>query len=223
MSFTRYAIYFVPPEGGLADFGARWLGWDVGTGREAPQFNLPGLDDVTMTPRKYGFHATLKPPFRLAPGRSLVELRSAVEALATTTAPALADGLALSRLGRFLALTLDGDASAVSRVAARCVEALDDFRALAGAEDLARRRKPGLSARQDELLLRWGYPYVMEAFRFHMTLTGRLSPDQAAHWTQAVQAHLPDMPRPFRLDQIALVGERADGMFELVQRYDLRG
>ena len=36
----------------------------------------------------------------------------------------------------------------------------------------------GPGPRQDELLLRWGYPYVLEEWRFHLTLTGRL-PDEA--------------------------------------------
>jgi 2'-5' RNA ligase len=31
-----------------------------------------------------------------------------------------------------------------------------------------------LTARQRSHLDRWGYPYVMEDFHFHMTLTGRL-------------------------------------------------
>ena len=69
MSFTRYAIYYLPPAGALADFGARWLGWDVRRGAAAVQLDLPGLRDATEAPRKYGFHGTLKPPFRLAEGQ----------------------------------------------------------------------------------------------------------------------------------------------------------
>src|SRR5438445_432365 len=36
----------------------------------------------------------------------------------------------------------------------------------------------GLSARQAELLARWGYPYVHDEFRFHMTLTGPIADDE---------------------------------------------
>ena len=46
-----------------------------------------------------------------------------------------------------------------------------------GAAELERRRKAGLSAAQEKMLLRWGYPYVLDEFRFHLTLTGRLQPE----------------------------------------------
>ena len=36
--------------------------------------------------------------------------------------------------------------------------------------------KSGLTDRQEALLTQWGYPYVMEEFRFHITLTGALDP-----------------------------------------------
>lgn len=223
MSYTRFAIYFVPPDGALADFGARWLGWDLVTGCAVDQPDLPGLDDVSATPRKYGFHGTLKAPFRLAQGADPAKLAEAVETMAANCAPATCDGLQLSRIGRFLALTIKGDAAGVSRVAAACVQNLDGLRAPLSLEELARRRRSRLSGRQDEFLTRWGYPYVMEEFRFHMTLTGRIAPDQVDHWQKALADRMPDLPAPFVMDAIALVGERADGRFEMIQRYALTG
>lgn len=223
MSYTRFAIYYVPPKGALASFGAAWLGYDVATGRLVDQPDLPGLDDVTMTPRKYGFHGTLKPPFRLADGYGADNLARAVAAMAATCPPAQSGGLALHRLGGFLALTPQGDTSAIARVAATCVSAVDSFRAPATASDLERRRKAGLSARQDALLTRWGYPYVMEEFRFHLTLTGRLPAEPMDQWANHAAALLPDLSATFDLDSIALVGERVDGYFELIQRYALTG
>lgn len=223
MSFTRFAIYYIPPEGPLASFGAAWLGWDVAAGRPVDQPDLPGLDHTTMTPRKYGFHGTLKPPFRLADGKTEGGLADAVSDMARALAPARADGLRLSRLGRFLALTPKGDQTEIARVAGTCVAALDAFRAAAPPEELARRRKAGLTRAQDALLLQWGYPYVMDEFRFHLTLTGRLAEDDVAQWEAIAARHLPDLPVPFSLDEIALVGERVDGRFELIQRYALTG
>ncbi|MCV2881504.1 DUF1045 domain-containing protein [Actibacterium sp. XHP0104] len=223
MSFTRFAIYYLPPVGAMADFGAAWLGWDVVSGRAVDHPDVPGLDDVTMTPRKYGFHATLKPPFRLADGTDLAGLRAAVAGMAAACAPARAQGLGLSRLGRFLALTPLGDTSEIARVAAHCVRAIDGFRAPPGAAELARRRQSPLTDRHEALLQRWGYPYVMEEFRFHMTLTGRLSDAEIDHWARQARAHLPAMPTPFVLDEVALVGERPDGRFEQIHRYALAG
>lgn len=223
MSYTRFAIYYVPPEGDLARFGAAWLGWDVALGQAADQLDIAQLDDVTMTPRKYGFHATLKPPFRLRAPHSAADLERAVGLMAAGCAPAVCDGLALGNLGGFLALRPVGGTAEIARVTAQCVTDLDPFRAPAPEAELARRRAAGLTARQEALLTRWGYPYVMEEFGFHMTLTGRLTDDTRTHWQAMAEAHLPPLPAPFRLDEIALVGERVDGRFEVIQRYTLSG
>lgn len=223
MSYARFAIYYVPPEGPLADFGATWLGWDVLEGRDVPQFDLPGLGDITMTPRKYGFHGTLKPPFRLKDGQSFEDLEKAVHALARALEPATCDGLELTPLGHFLALTPFGPLEGLQRVAEACVRDLDIFRAPAGEAELARRRKAGLSARQEAHLAQWGYPYVFDEFRFHLTLSSRLPEDALQDWTPILQDHLPELPAPFAVDHIALCGEREDGRFELIHRYPLAG
>lgn len=223
MSYTRFAIYYLPPAGALAGFGARWLGRDVAHGAVVTQPALEGIEAVTAAPRKYGFHGTLKPPFRLAEGQSLDALADAVASMARGCVPASCDGLQLARLGRFLALTPKGDVAGIARVGATCVEALDVFRAPAGEAELGRRRKAALSARQETLLARWGYPYVMEEFRFHLTLTGPLPEAEIGRWSEAVAAHLPPLPAPFVMDAVALTGERADGRFETIQRYALAG
>lgn len=223
MSYTRFAIYYIPPLGPLADFGAWWLGWDVATGRPDTRSGLPGLERVTRGPRKYGFHGTLKPPFRLRAGTTPEALHAAVARMAENCAPARADALTLSRIGRFLALTPAGDTGGIARIAATSVEELDGFRAPPDASELARRRGAGLSDRQEALLRRWGYPYVMDEFRFHLTLTGRLEDDEIDTWLATAGAHLPDLPAPFALDEVALVGEREDGFFELIHRYALSG
>ena len=108
-------------------------------------------------------------------------------------------------------------------MAAACVRDLDGFRAPASAAELARRRAVGLSVCQDALLVQWGYPYVMEEFKFHLTLSGRLLKEDVDHWSQTVRRVLPDLSAPFVVDQIALCAERDDGRFELIKRYTLAG
>lgn len=223
MSYSRFAIYYIPPDGPLATFGAAWLGWDVVKGGPTPHQDLPGLEEVTRTPRKYGFHGTLKPPFRLRENQSEAALAEAVATLAENLPPATCDGLELTELGSFLALTPIGELGGIERVAAACVRDLDAFRAPATETELARRRQAKLSDRQDALLQAWGYPYVMEEFRFHLTLSGRLDRGQLAKWSEAANRAMPNLPRPFTLDEIALCGERSDGHFELVHRYSLKG
>ena len=223
MSYARFAIYYIPPEGPLADFGASWLGWDVVSGRDVVQTDVPGLHDIAKTPRKYGFHGTLKPPFRLKDGQTRAGLEQATADLAASLAPAVCDGLQLTSLGRFLALTPQGDMADLQRVAEACVRDLDGFRAPPSEAELGRRRKAGLSARQESLLTQWGYPYVFEEFRFHLTLSGRLPKSAIQGWVDTLQGHLSDLPTPFVVDQIALCGERQDGRFELIHRYTLSG
>ncbi len=172
----------------------------------------------TETPRRYGFHATLKPPFRLAEGKTLAALHAALTTLAAQLAPAAADRLVPRSLGQFVAFRPEGG-SDLPRVAAACVEGLDAFRRPAEQAEIARRRSAGLTARQDAMLARWGYPYVFEEFHFHITLSGRVADTDAV--IAAARAHFTP-PQPFRLDSLALCEER-DGGFALLHRYDLTG
>lgn len=207
----------------MAEFGAAWLGWDIATGMPVSRPEVEGIDAITATPRKYGFHATLKPPFFLAEGGRLKNLEKAVEALACRLTPVSCDGLDLTALGGFLALTPRGNDSRINRLATEIVERLDAFRRLPSPAEIARRREVGLTARQEAMLARWGYPYVKDEFRFHMTLTGNLGPEDAARVMAEIRPLLPPLPSPFTLDEIALVGERPDGKFELLHRYALSG
>ncbi|MEY8840871.1 DUF1045 domain-containing protein, partial [Cribrihabitans sp. XS_ASV171] len=132
MTFTRYAVYYVPPEAAeWGRFGTAWLGWDLADGAEVPHPAAAGLDvaAVTGVPRKYGLHATVKPPFRLAGGSTEGALHEACAALAAQTAPVVLDGLEIARLGRFLALRPVGDETALNALAAWWVRDLDGFRA----------------------------------------------------------------------------------------------
>ena len=226
MSDIRYAVYYLPPEGSdLAAFGAGWLGWDVAGGGAAahPQTTLD-LPTITATPRVYGFHGTMKPPFRLAPGMNETGLREAVQALAARHAPFEGPALKLAGLGSFLALIPSAQCEPLKTLAADCVQSLDAFRAPAGEAELAKRRAAGLSAQQDEMLVRWGYPYVLDEFRFHLTLSGRLDATTAA----AAEAVLTDLTAPLTRDpmpvhEVCLVWQVDGAPFRLLHRYPLTG
>lgn len=224
--FQRYAVYYTPaPESALATFGAAWLGWDSATGQVVAHPAVPAdVAAVTETPRKYGFHGTMKPPFRLAAGETVAALDAALAALCAEAAPLTLSGLRRAALGRFLALVPSGDVAGLNALAARVVRDLDEFRAPLTEEDFARRRQGRLTASQDAMLTRWGYPHVMEQFRFHMTLTGRLDADARAEVEQALDPLLSELPlAPYTLTGLALLGEDAQGRFHQISRHALGG
>ncbi len=225
MKFDRYAIYYTP-QGSLAEVGAAWLGWDVARGHAVAHPEVAGLDVavLTQTPRKYGLHATIKPPFVLAEGTTADGLLAEFEALCTRLSPVTLDGLALTPLGRFLALTPEGDTAALNAMAAEVVRGLDTFRAPPTEADLVRRRQANLTPKQEANLSQWGYPYVMEAFRFHITLTGKLPKGDLPQVTAALAPYIaPHLSQPFILDSLTLVGQAEDGMFHEVHRAALSG
>lgn len=223
--FQRYAIY-VMPDGALARFGASWLGWDALAGRSVPHPDLAALprpvDEITATPRKYGLHGTIKPPFRLAEDSTVTALTNDLANFCESRAPVTLDGLTLVRLGGFLALVPQGPTDALATLAGEAVTRLDRHRAPPDAAELERRRNARLTPAQEALLTRWGYPYVLGEFRFHITLTGRLPKAEAELVQQALTPQLaPLLPKPFTIDSLCLTGEDEAGMFHLIHRYPL--
>ena len=214
----RYAVYYAPrPGSALHDFGTKWLGWDAESGGPVPQpaagpLSADDVRDVTEAPRRYGFHGTLKPPLRLAEGTTYAQLRDAVAALAGALQPIDMGPFTLKRLKRFLALVPAETSPALEDLAGRCVMELDRFRAPAPLAEIDRRRKAGLTARQDELLLQWGYPYVLEQFRFHLTLTGSLEEaDLVRVEEHLVQALQPVLAEQVMLSDLCIFGDPGNG------------
>lgn len=228
---TRYAVYFAPaPDTPLAQFGRTWLGYDAETGTTIPErrdYGL-GLDltaRITATPRRYGLHATLRAPFRLAPGAEPGDL---VEALARFAAfrPAVPLGrLGLTRIGDFLALVPLGDTDAVDRLHIQCLFGFERFRAPLTPAEQARRRAPGLSPYQSLLLAQWGYPFVLSEYRFHVTLTGPLSPVEAERIAPALAPALKHVEcEALDINALCLFAETGDGSpFRLIERVPLTG
>ena len=222
---NRYAVYFAPREGAFAQRTAEWLGRNSATGQAMPQPVLPGISDphcITMDPRRYGFHGTIRAPFRPAPDVTETKIRDQVAGLAARLSPVTCEGLRLEILHGFLALTPLGCEAALFDLAAAVVEGTDGLRAPLTEAEIARRRPDRLSTRQRALLDRWGYPFVMEEFRFHLTLTDRL--DEPGPVLAVLDTHFaPVLPRPFEIEDLCLFGEDATGAFRLLHRYALTG
>lgn len=226
----RHAAYFAPAPGSLAgDLGAQWLGRCARTGERfaqpvAPDWNAQDFAQATQAPRRYGWHATLKAPFVLARERTAAELEAGFSELSGRCGAPFAVELKLARVGHFLALVPRAPSAALQRVADACVRDLHPLAAPLPPDELARRSRGGLTQRQSELLALWAYPYVMEEFAFHLTLTDALVGlpeariaqlmDHAQHW------FAPLLTQGLQIDAVSWFSEDAPGAdFRWVQRF----
>jgi len=180
-NYPRYAIYYAPtPDSALDRFGAQILGYDAYGGDDLPFPDgvTPDWRELTQDPRKYGFHATLKAPMALADGKTEVQLTAACEVFAAKERRIPIIAPIVDSISGFIAVIPSRPSEEVLQLATDATRDFDAFRAPLTPEDRARRNPDKLTPRQRDNLDRWGYPYVMEEFRFHMTLTGRLGAER---------------------------------------------
>ena len=225
----RYALY-LSPTGPWRDAGSRWLGRCADTGAALPA--LPGQPDAardwTAAPRHYGLHATLKPPFRLAPGASLQALDATVRALARGIAP-FDVMLECDTLRGFLAWRIaQTDTQGRTRMQAladAAVRDLDALRAPPSADELARRQPHTLTPEQQAMLARWGYPYVFDTYTFHITLTGKLTGQALIDAQRSVAAFAdPLRGRAMRVSSVSLFVQPEPGAdFVAARHYHFDG
>jgi len=182
----RYAIYLTPRQDDpLAEAARRWLGRCAFTGATSPP-EAPA-EARPQAPARYGFHATMRAPFRLREGVEEADLLASFASFCERHPP-LAVGLRVARLSRFVALVAEDDAQ-VCDAAAATLRAFEPFRAPLTEAERARRRPGRLDERGRELLETWGYPHVMERFTFHMTLSGPVEDDAVARVERAAAAY----------------------------------
>jgi hypothetical protein len=177
----RFAVYFAPAaDNPLWKFGCCVLGRDATSGADVP---LPAAllrahpewrRSVTPASR-YGFHATLVAPFQLAAGITEEQFKSDLAAACASQHPVGLGKLEIAKLGSFAVLMPTAAPENLGALASTLVRAADHLRAPLTPTDRARRSPDRLTPRQRAYLDRWGYPYVFEEFRFHMTLSGPLS------------------------------------------------
>ncbi len=207
----RAAVYAAPaPDSALGRLAADWLGRDAFTG-EATRAADPARDPVVAEAARYGFHATLRAPFRPTAGTDLDALSKRLGDLCATRPVPVIGTLTLARLGAFFALVPDRPEPALQSIEGAVLDAFEAVRAPLTEAEVARRHPDRLSARQRQQLDAWGYPFVREDFRFHMTLTGPV-PGPADDLRAALAAHFaPVLGRPLPLDGLGLFVEPAPG------------
>ncbi len=217
--FQRYAVYWTPPpETAMAAFGALWFGGAETFGL-APELAARAI----KAPAVYGLHATLKAPFRLKDDVAPPSLGGALDDFCGNRRAPAPGRLTLSHYQRYLTLTLRGNQADMDWLGAECVTHFDHFRAPPNEEDDARRELDALSPQEEEFLKEFGYPYVLSAFRFHISLAGPLESAELDEVAKALEPHLgPFMSQPFGIEDLSLLGEpQGGGVFEAISRHRL--
>lgn len=224
-------MYFCPsPDSDWGLAGAQWLGRCAITGKTSQQLEISGIDSelfrsLTSDPKRYGWHATLKAPFKLAPEHEVGELLLKLHQLAKSLKPFDLPKLEVSSVGGFLSLRPKIASDELDAAAAMCVRDLQSFSLPLTEKELTRRRnKAELTPEQDKLLVDWGYPWVLDEFNFHFSLTGSLDSVDAKTEKKLIQAakhHFQNLSI-CRFDRIALVIEPEAGKdFEVIKLLEL--
>lgn len=227
----RYAIYYAPAiDDPFWELASAWLGRDAASGRLMAQPPVAGLDtgrqqQATRSARRYGFHATLKAPMRLAPDITPDDLVHSLERFSSRSAPLVLGCLTPRNIDGFLALMPGTQEDELAGFAAQCVTEFDTCRAPLSPTELQRRMNDTLTDRQKELVAAYGYPYVLEEFRLHMTLSDRLDPETLeAMRSAASEWFAPVLERHVTLDRLVLFREDEPGApFRRVRDFPLAG
>jgi 2'-5' RNA ligase len=233
MAHSRYALYLTPPTGSdLWKFGCDVIGRDASTGLDlegfAPEGHTPeSWRGLTDEPRRYGFHATLLAPFRIRADLDVLDLIDGVAAFARKSHPFEAGGLQVGKIatadGRaFVALKPTGPARELRAFEEMAVRKLDALRAPLTQSERRRREAARLTPLQRYYLDAWGYPYVLDEFRPHFTLTNALIDfkpvEKALRWDFQMRVGSPH----WGVEALTLFGEReSDGIFEILREFPL--
>lgn len=232
----RYAIYIAPPaDSALWRFGSSVLGYDAATGEDIAQPALESVGperfrELTEDPRRYGFHATMKSPLRLAPGRDEADLLAAVEDFCAVRTAFTLPRLSVEAVGAngrgdaFIALVEPTPTPELLALEREIVVSFDPFRAPLTGEEIARRNPERLSERQREYLAKYGYPGVFDEFKFHLTLTGRIPADELEGVLGDLRAlRLREVgDAPLAVDELAVYRQMPGERFIVVSRFELR-
>ncbi|ACE92313.1 hypothetical protein AMC90_CH03312 [Rhizobium phaseoli] len=214
----RYAICFTPPASDpLSLVAANWLGRNVYSGDmlEPPAVRGLSIHEIafhTAVPRRYGFHGVMKAPFHLSADMSESQLLRDLMRFAGTFAPFQISRLEIARLGSFYSLMPSAPCEQIQYLASAIVQEFDRYRAPLSEADIERSDPDGLSAAQFANLHRWGNPYVMDEFRFHMPVTGSINAVDMPRIESALRKIFePVLKEPVMVSNVALMIEEGTG------------
>lgn len=219
----RYIIGFTPPpRDPLTMTAASWLGRNVFTGDRVEESETGGLGlrevaFYTAMPRRYGFHAALKAPFRLAEPTAEAALLRDLMRYSGTFEPFQIPRLEVARLGNTFGLVPSYPLAPLNYLASALTQEFDHFRAPLSEAEIDRCDPDLLSATQFANLHRWGCADVMDEFRFRMALTGPVHAADMPRMERVLRDLFePVLSEPILVSNIALMMEESnDGPFRV--------
>lgn len=226
-NLERFAIYFTfAPEHPLYQKASQWLGHCIYHQVMDTSATLSAASERFRTVERaalYGFHATLKPPFRLLSGTTRAELENRLRDFVSSVQPFTCSPLKVDLIGNFIALVPDQPCHQLNLLADQCVRKFEPFRAPLNAAEIQKRLGVPLTPQQQGMLEQWGYPYVMDEFRFHMTLTDKLPDNIIESAVRQLKLEFsPLLNKQFRIDCISLCHQEKPGdPFYFLQSYTL--
>ena len=226
-NYKRYAIYYVPSENSELDlFGKCWLGWDPYKGVETTKSDLSKLpsfkkfSSLVLTPKQYGFHGTIKAPFRLKNEYTYNDLENKVREISKQIHSFYFDQLIIKKLGNFIGLIPTNNLK-INAVSNKFVEELDYLRDELSESEIKKRKPHKLTSNQKQMLFKWGYPYVFDEFKFHLTLTSKLNVVEIDDVLRSLQNILKQVNlNKISFNNICIFGQKSDEKFYFVQRFN---
>ncbi|KQT50941.1 hypothetical protein ASG43_06745 [Aureimonas sp. Leaf454] len=208
----RVAIYATPPAGApLTRTAALWLGRDAFSGEPTREAD-PAIDPIVAEPARYGFHATMRAPFRLAEGFDLEDVDARLADFCASRRTVTLPEMELAGLGRFFALVPAARSGALADLEASLLDAFEPMRAPLDAAEIARRKPDTLTERQKANLAAFGYPHVLDDFQFHMTLTGPVPEEERTRVSTLLAERFASFDgAPLSIDSLALFVEPEPG------------
>ena len=224
--YKRYAIYYAPLENSELDvFGKCWLGWDPYKGLETTKSDLsssPNLQKFSrfvFAPKQYGFHGTIKAPFRLKDGYTYNDLENKVCEISKQIHSFHLDELIIKKLGNFIALIPTNNLK-VNELSNKFVKGLDYLRDELSEDELKKRNPEKLTPNQKKMLYKWGYPYVFNEFKFHLTLTSKLNIEEIDGVFKSLQNILKQVNlSKINFNNICIFGQKSDEKFYFIKRF----
>ncbi len=233
--YSRYAIYYAPPkESNLEEFGRYWFGWDplnaklINNKRRINYLNgfgiknLKNIDKNVLIAKKYGFHGTLIPPFKLNKNYSTNLLFKKTEDIAKKFKKFKFYKFKLKKINNFYAFVQNKKNNNINKLSNRLVRELFKFRSPLTKKEIDRRNPSKLSKLQLNILHKWGYPYLMSEFNFHMTLASEVTGNKLYFELKKIEKNKEIILNEINnFDKIYIFGENQKGMFENLENFSL--